>query len=151
MILKDKIQIDRPPVVVWSYLRSPARMKEWDPKIKAVVPVSWGEPTEGYRYRVRCKMNGREGNFLAEFLEYQEPAKLLVHLSGGNLPVKGYIQEIYELTENARGTLIRHRLEVHNSGRQIFSNSLILFKHYSFSIFSRKKHLRLLKELAEAI
>ena len=149
MILKDKIQIDRPPVVVWSYLRSPARMKEWDPKIKAVVPVSWGEPAEGYRYRVRFKMNGRESNFLAEFLEYQEPAKLLVHLSGGNLPVKGYIQEIYELTENARGTLLRHRLEVHNSGRHIFSNCLILFIHYSFGIFSRKKHLRALKELVE--
>ena len=150
MILKDKIQIDRPAAVIWPYLRSPVRMKEWDPKIKAVVPVSWGEPTEGYRYRVRLKMNGREGNFLAEFLEYQEPVKLLVHLSGGNLPVKGYAQEIYELTENARGTLLRHRLESHNSGRHIVSNCLILFIHYSFGRFSRKKHLRALKDLVEA-
>ena len=151
MILKDKIQIYRPPDVVWSYLRSPARMKEWDPKIKAVVPVSWGDPAEGYRYRVRFKMNSREGNFLAEFLEYQEPAKLIVHLSGGNLPVKGYIQEIYELTENSRGTLLRHRFEVHNSGGHIFSNCLILFIHNSFRIFSREKHLRALKELVETI
>jgi hypothetical protein len=150
MILKDKIQINRPPVVVWPYLMSPARIKEWDPKIKAVVPVSSGDPAEGYRYRVRCKINSREGNFLAEFFEYQEPAKLLIHLSGGNLPVKGYILEIYELTENARGTLLRHRLEVHNSARYIVSNCLILFRHYSFSIFSRKKHLRALKELVEA-
>jgi len=148
MILKDKIQIDRPPDVVWGYLRSPARIKEWDPKIKALAPVSWGEPAEGYRYRVRFKMNGRETNFLAEFLEYQEPLKLLVHLSGGNLPAKGYIQEIYELTENMRGTLLRHRLEMHNS-RRIFSNCLTILRHYSFGIFSRKKHLRALKELAE--
>jgi hypothetical protein len=151
MILKDKIQIDRPPVVVWGYLSSPARMKEWDPKIKAVVPVSWGEPAEGYRYRVRVRTNSVESNFLAEFLEYQEPSRLLVHLSGGNLPVKGYIQEIYELSENTRGTLLRHRLEVHNSGRSIFSNCLVLFIHYSFGIFSRKKHLRSLKELVETI
>lgn len=150
MILKDKIQIGRPPAVVWGYLRTPARMKEWDAKIKAVVPVSWGEPAEGYRYRVCCKMNGSEGNFLAEFLEYQEPAKLLVHLSGGNLPVKGYIQEIYELTENSGGTLLRHRLEVHNSVMHTFSKCLILVKHYSFRVFSRKKHLRALKELVEA-
>ena len=151
MILKDKIQIDRPPAVVWSYLRGPMQMKAWDAKIKAVVSVSTGEPAEGYRYRVRCKIKGREGNFLAEFLEYQEPAKLLVHLSGGSLPVKGYILEIYELTENTRGTLLRHRLEVHNSGRQILSNFWFLFKHYSFGIFSRKKHLNVLKEFVEAI
>jgi hypothetical protein len=150
MILKDKIQIDRPPVVVWGFLRSPARMMEWNQRIKAVVPVSWGEPAGGYRYRVRFKMNRGESNFLAEFLEYQEPSKLLVHLSGGNLPVKGYIQEIYELTENTRGTLLRHRLEVHNSGH-IFSNCLILFIHYSFGIFSRGRHLRALKQLVEAI
>jgi hypothetical protein len=150
MTLKDKIQINRPPVVVWPHLMSPASMKEWDPKIKAVVPVTPSCPAEGYRYRIRCKINGRESNYLAEFLEYQEPAKLLIHLSGGNLPVKGYVLEIYELTENARGTLLRHRLEVHNSARYILSNSLILFRHYSFSIFSRKKHLRALKELVEA-
>ncbi len=149
MVLKDKIQIDRSPAVIWTHLRSPASMKEWDPKIKAVVPVSSGEPAEGYRYRIRCKINGRESNFLAEFLEYQEPAKLLIHLSGGNQPVKGYILEMYELTENARGTLLRHRLEVHNSFRHILSNGFILFRHYSFRIFSRKKHLRALKELIE--
>jgi hypothetical protein len=151
MILKDKVQIDRPPIVVWRYLQSPARMKEWDPKIRAVVPVSWGEPAAGYRYRVRVKINGRESNFLAEFLEFQEPSKLLVHLSEGNLPVKGYIQEIYELTENTRGTLLRYRLEAHNSGRHIFSNCLSLIVHYSFGIFSRGKHLRALKELVETI
>jgi uncharacterized protein YndB with AHSA1/START domain len=150
MILKDKIQIDRPPDVVWRHLRSPAQMKEWDPKIKAVVPVSWGEPAEGYRYRVRLRMNGREGNFLAEFLEFQQPARLRVHLSGGSLPVKGYFQEVFELTENAGGTLLRHSFEQHNSGRQLLFNCLILFIHYSFSRFSRKKHLRALKELVEA-
>jgi len=149
MILKDKIQIDRPPREVWRYLQSPALMKEWNPKIKAVVRVSSGEPAEGYRYRVRYRMSGRESNFLAEFMEYQEPVKLLIHLSGGNLPVKGYIQETYELTENTGGTLLTQRIEVHNSGMHIFSNCLILFIHYSLGIFSRRKHLRTLKELTE--
>ena len=99
--------------------------------------------------RVRYRMSGRESNFLAEFMEYQKPVKLLIHLSGGNLPVKGYIQEIYELTENTGGTLLKQRIEVHNSGKNIFSNCLILFIHYSFGIFSRKKYLRALKELTE--
>lgn len=149
MILKDKIQIDRPPEEVWQYIQSPALMQKWNPRIRAFVPVSWGEPSEGYRYRVRYKMIGRESNFLAEYMEYQKPVKLLIHLSGGNLPVKGYIQEIYELAENTRGTLLKQRIEVYNSGMHIFSGCVTIFIHF-FSGFSRKKHLRLLKDFIEA-
>jgi carbon monoxide dehydrogenase subunit G len=148
MILKDKIQIDRSPEEVWQYIQSPAFMKEWNPGIRAFVPVSWGEPAEGYRYRVRYKMIGRENNFLAEFMEYQKPVKLLIHLSGGNLPVKGYTQEIYELAENTRGTLLKQRIEVHNSGMHIFSGCMTIFIHF-FSRFSRERHLRLLKDFIE--
>lgn len=151
MVLRDKIQIERPPDQVWRYLQSPVLMKEWNGKIKAVVPVSWGEPAEGFRYRVRYRTNSRESNFLAEFLEYQEPARLVIHLSGGDLPVKGYIQEIYELTANTGGTLLRQRTEVHNPVANIFSRCLIFLGHYCFGIFSGKKHLRRLKELIEAI
>jgi len=151
MTLKDRIQIDRPPGEVWSYLQIPALMKEWNNDIKAVVPVSWGVPTEGYRCRVRYKMIGRESNFLAEFMEYQAPARLLIHLSEGSLPVKGYIQEIYDLSENTRGTLLTRRIEVYNSGLNIFSSCLIFMLHYSFGIFSGKRHLRKLKRLIETL
>ena len=149
MILKDKIQIERSPEEVWQYIQSPALMKEWNPRVKAFVPVSWGEPAEGYRYRVRYKMIGRESNFLAEFMEYQQPVRLLIHLSGGNLPVKGYIQEIYELAENTRGTLLKQQIEVYTSGMHIFSGCMTIFIHF-FRRFSRKRNLRLLKEFIEA-
>lgn len=149
MILNDKIQIDHPPEEVWQYIQSPALMQKWNPRIRAFVPVSWGEPSEGYRYRVRYKMIGRESNFLAEYMEYQRPAKLLIHLSGGNLTVKGYIQEVYELAENTRGTLLIQRIEVYNSGMNIFSGFMTILIHF-FSRFSRKKHLRLLKDFIEA-
>ena len=150
MILTDKIRINRSPEEIWQFIQSPALRKEWDRDIKAVVPVSWGAPAEGYRYRVRYKMNGRESNYLAEFMEYRKPVKLLIHLTGGNLPVKGYIQEIFELTKNTGGTLLRQRTEVHNSGMHIFSRCLMLFSHF-FSRLSKKKQLRALKELIEAI
>ena len=150
MILKDKIQIDRPPEKVWQYIQSPALMQKWNPRIRAFVPVSWGEPSEGYRFRVRYKMIGRESNFLAEYMEFQKPVKLLIHLSGGNLPVKGYIQEIYELAENTRGTLLKQRIEVYNSGINIFSGFTKILIHF-FSRLSRKKHLRLLKDFTEAV
>jgi len=150
MILNDRIQINRPPAQVWHYLQSPGRMKEWNSKIRAIVPVSWGEPTEGYRYRVRYRTTGGENNFLAEFLEYQNEAKLIIHLSGGDLPLKGYIQEAYELTEHKKGTLLRRRIEMHNSAVSIFSRCLIILRHYVFGIFSRDKNLRSLKELIES-
>ena len=149
MILTDKIRIDRGPEEVWRFIQSPALMKEWDRNIKAVVPVTWGEPTDGYQYRVRYNMNGRESNFLAEFMEYQKPVRLLIHLTGGNLPVKGYIQEIFELTESASGTLLRQRTELHNSGMHFFSGRLMLLRHF-IGRFSRKKQLRTLKALIES-
>jgi uncharacterized protein YndB with AHSA1/START domain len=150
MILTDKIQIDRAPEEVWRFIQSPALMKEWNRNIRAVVPVSWGDPADGYQYRVRYNINGRESNFLAEFMEYQKPVKLLIHLTEGNLPVKGYIQEIFELTENTRGTLLRHRTELHNSGRHFFSKCLVVFLHF-IGRFSRKKQLRTLKALVETL
>jgi carbon monoxide dehydrogenase subunit G len=148
MILHDKIQIDRSAEEVWQYIQTPALMQKWNPGIRAFVPVSWGEPAEGYKYRVRYKIIGRESNFLAEFMEYQRPVKLLVHFSGGSLSVKGYIQEVYELTENTRGTLLKHRIEVCNSGVHIFSGCMTLFIHF-FNRFSRKRNLRLLKDFIE--
>jgi len=150
MILRDKIQIDRSPEEVWRFLQNPALMKEWNRNMKAVVPVSWGEPAENYQYRVRYKLIGRESNFLAEFMEYQKPVRLLIHLTGGSLPVKGYIQEIYELSENTGGTLLRQRTEVHHSGMHIFSRFLAICIH-SVGRLSRKKHLRALKELIESL
>jgi uncharacterized protein YndB with AHSA1/START domain len=150
MILTDKIQINRSPEEIWQFIQSPALRKEWNRNIKAVVPVSWGDPAEGYRYRVRYKMNGRESNYLAEFMEYQKPVKLLIHLTGGNLPLKGYIQEIFELTKNTRGTLLSQRTEVHNASMHLFSRCLMLLSHF-FSRFSKKKQLRVLKELIETV
>jgi uncharacterized protein YndB with AHSA1/START domain len=148
MILKDKIQIDRSPGEVWRFIQSPAALKEWNQKIKAVVPVSWGEPAKGYRFRMRYQVAGFESNFLAELMEYEEPVRLLIYLSGGWLPVRGYIQEEFELTENAGGTLLRHKVELHNFSRNVFSRSLILAGHF-VGKFSREKSLRALKEVVE--
>jgi hypothetical protein len=148
MILRDKIVIDRPAEDVWRFIQSPALMKKWNPKVKTVVSVSRGDPAAGYRYRVRYEINGRESNYLAEFMEYQDPLKLLIHLSGGNLPVKGYILEIYELTENTGKTLLKQRIEIHNSGMNIFSRFRLLCSH-SFARISKGKHLSALKKLVE--
>ncbi|MDH4232619.1 MAG: SRPBCC family protein [Nitrospirota bacterium] len=148
IVLKDKVQINRTPAELWRFLQSPARMKDWNPKIKAVVRVSSGEPSEGYRCRIRREMSGKQGNFLAEIMEYQEPSRLLIHFTGGGLPRKGYMQEIYELTPNAQGTLLVQRTEIYTSGRHIFSGYLAAFIHF-FGKLSKKRYLVTLKKLAE--
>ena len=148
LVLKDKVQIGRSAEEVWCFLRSPVLMKDWNPKIKAVVPVSPGEPSEGCRYRIRYEMNGKESNFLAEIMEYRQPSRLLIHLTGGSLPRKGYIQEIFELTANSSGTLLMQRTEIYTSGRHIFPGYLAAFIHYIGKI-SKKRYLMTLKKLAE--
>ena len=148
MVLTDKVQIDRTAGEVWRCIQDPSLIKEWNRNIRAVVLISPGKPAAGYQYRVRYKILGRESNFLAEFMEYQEPARLLIHLTGGNLPVKGYIQEIYELSENSKGSLLRQRIEVRNSGMNIFSGFLLIFSHYLGRLAGRKE-LRGLKEFVE--
>jgi uncharacterized protein YndB with AHSA1/START domain len=149
IVLKDKVQIDRSAGEVWRFLQSPAVMKDWNPKIRAVVPVSSGEPSEGCRYRIRYDLNGKESNFLAEIMEYQEPSRLLLHLAGGSLPRRGYIQEIYELTPNANGTLLMQQTEIYTSGRDIFSGYLAAFIHFIGKL-SKKRYLMTLKKLAES-
>jgi len=148
MILRDKVQINSTPEDVWRFIVAPDLMKLWNTKVRAIVSISKGEWTEGSRYRTRYEFNGRKGNFLAEILEYKKPQKLVIHLTGGNMPLNGYVQEVYELSESKNGTLVKLSLGIYNSGINIFSKSLILISHF-FSRQTRKKHLRKLKELAE--
>ncbi len=148
MLLRDKVQINSNPEVVWGYIASPDRLKSWNTKVKAIVPISREEWTEGFRYRVRYELYGREGNFLAEILEYKKPEKLIIHLTGGNMPVRGYVQEVYELSEHKDGTLLKLSFGIYNAGINIFSRSFIVISHL-FGIKAGKKYLRKLKELVE--
>ena len=148
MLLQDKIQINSAPEDVWRFITATDLMKSWNLKVRAIVSISKGEWTEGSRYRVRYELNGREGNFLAEILEYKKPEKLVIHLTGGNMPVNGYFQEVYELSENKNGTLLKLSFGIYNSGINIFSRSFIVISHL-FSIKTGKKYLKRLKELVE--
>ena len=145
---KDKIQIARSPEEIWRFLQSPAVMKDWNPKIRAVVPVSLGEPSEGCIYRLRYEMIGKESNFLAELMEYKEPSRLLIHLTGGCLPRRGYMQHIYELTANAEGTSLQQQIDIYTSPADIFSGYLAASGH-CISRLSKKRYLMNLKRLAE--
>ena len=149
MILKDTVQIKSPPDTVWMFIEDPERMKSWNPKIQCISSISWGERAIGYRYRVTYVMKGKTSDFLAEIVEYRKPEKLVIRLTEGNLPRGSYVNEIYQLSATIEGTLLEQRVEIHNSGINIFLRLLIALIS-RFGKPTGEKYLEKLKELVEA-
>lgn len=148
MVLTDKIDIAAPPDRVWTLLSGQDRLREWNFGVRAIVPISSGRWAANSRFRVRYLFEGSEGNFLCEILEFDEPVKIVIHFKGGNLPLGGYVQEIYELSASAKGTLLKRSVVVHRSGRNMFAGMLVFLSHYLLR--PRRVCLLKLKELAES-
>jgi uncharacterized protein YndB with AHSA1/START domain len=149
MILKQRIEISCPPEKVWTFIEDPEGMQAWNPKVQAIDPISWGERHVGYRYRITYVMRNKASEFLAEIIEYRKPQKLVIRLTEGKLPPNSHVSEIYELSQTAEGTLLEQRIEVHNSGMNIFIRLLIGFI-LRFGKPMGKRYLEKLKELVEA-
>jgi hypothetical protein len=148
MILRDRASIDCTTEEVWHFIENPLLMKSWNLNVTEIVPASLGERKEGFRYRTRYALGGRESNFEAELMEYLKPRRFVLHMAGGSLRKGGYIQEIYELSESRGGTLLRQNIEVYESGMSIFRRLLVIFL-YRFARPAGKKSLLRLKKLAE--
>ncbi len=148
MVLRDKIEIKSPPERVWPYISDPAQARKWNGGIRAVVPISTGEWTAGSRWRVRFEFRGRESNYLAEVLEFERPMRLVVHMTGGDMPVNGYMQEIYELSPSESGTMLRYNIALSGAGLNFLSALAKFLSHQLFRL-RRKSYLFKLKGLAE--
>jgi len=116
MVLKNRIEISVPPKKLWGLVSDPVRIMSWNPKIRTVIPVTIGELRAGSQYRIRYHLFHGEGNYAAELMEFEEPVRCVLHLKGGNLPAKGYIQEIYEITEKQRGCQLTHTILIDQAG-----------------------------------
>jgi carbon monoxide dehydrogenase subunit G len=148
MILRDKTFIDRMPEEVWYFIEDPLRMRSWNLRIREIVPASIGERGEGFTYRARYEIGGKESNFEAEIMEYRRPFRFVLHLAGGSLRRGGYIQEIYELSESGGGTLLQHTVEAHGSGMGISPRLLVMSIH-RLARPAGRKYLLSLKKLVE--
>jgi len=148
MILTDSVRINAQPERVWQYLEDPERMKLWNPKIKEVVPISWGQRSRGFRYRITYVMGGRERESSAEIEEYLPCARLVIRHTGASLPLNAYAQEMYELSPTGGGTLLTQTIRVHNLRVNFFLRLLVFFVQ-RFGKPTGKKYLVQLKELAE--
>lgn len=127
MKLVDSVFINRPAGTVWSFLQNPENMPLWNPKVKRVSPASFAQPGQGYRYAITYQMHERAkaSEFLAEFVHYEPPSKLVIRLTGGVAPRDRIIEEIYELSERDGGTLLTQTIRIDNAGINIFFRFLI--------------------------
>ena len=149
MIIKNKIRLSALPENIWGLITDPMLMKTWNPRITAVVPITLGKPQANSQYRIRYKLAAKESNFLAEIMEYEDLARLVLHFSGGNLPKKGFIQEIYELLPDSDGTLLKQTVLIEKSGMGI-GGRLSLRMRNIIGNSSGKRYLCRLRELAES-
>jgi hypothetical protein len=149
MVLKNRIEISVPPKKLWGLVSDPVRIMSWNPKIRTVIPVTIGEPRAGSQYRIRYHLFHGEGNYAAELMEFEEPVRCVLHLKGGNLPAKGYIQEIYEITEKQRGCQLTHTILIDQAGI-FFLRALRVRLRHLVGPGSARRYLRKLKKLAES-
>jgi len=148
VIIKNKIRLFAPPENIWGLITDPMLMKTWNPRITAVVPITPGTPQANSQYRIRYKLAAKESNFLAEIMEYEELARLVLHFSGGNFPRRGFIQEIYEMLTDSKGTLLKQTVLIEKSGMGI-AGRLSLRMRNVIGKSSGKRYLGRLKELTE--
>ena len=148
MIIKNTIRLSAPPENIWGLIVDPMVMKSWNPRIRAVVPITPGKPQANSQYRIRYKLAAKESNFLAEILEYEDLARLVLHFSGGSLPKKGFIQEIYDMVQDSKGTLLKQTVLIEKSGMGIAGRLSLRIRNI-IGRSSGKRYLGCLRELAE--
>lgn len=148
MILKNKIEISVPPKKLWGFIADPVRIMSWNPKIRTVIPITLGEPKANSQYRIRYRLLRGEGNYAGELMEFEEPVRCVLHLKGGNLPARGYIQEIYQISEKGKGCLLTQTILIDEAGIGFFPSLQIRLRHL-LGANSARRYLRKLKQLAE--
>ncbi len=149
MILKNHIHIAVRPEKLWGLVADPVHCMSWNPKIKKVIPVKVGEPQAGAQYRIRYHLVGGENNYTAELMEYEAPVRCVLHLKGGTLPGRGYIQEIYEIADQNDGCVFTQTILIEQAG-MLFPGSVKIRIMNFFGAGSARRYLKKLKGQAES-
>lgn len=150
MKLIDYVFINRPAGTVWAFLENPDNMLQWNPKVKRISPSSFAAIQQGYRYAITYQMNERAkaSEFLAEFVHFEPPSKLVIRHTGRQDSQNRVIEEIYELSERDRGTFLTQTINIDNSGINIFIRFLVwLIRRWGKP--TGKRYLEALREIIE--
>ncbi len=149
MILKNRIHIFAPPGRLWPLISDPVCALAWNPHLKTVIPVTLGERKAGSLYRIRYHLFRGESNYAAELMEFEEPMRCVLHMKGGNLPGRGYLQEIYDVSITEQGSMLTQTILIADAGL-LFPSSLNIRLKNLIGNGSSRRYLRKLKGLAES-
>lgn len=147
MTIRDSIQIDRSADTVWKFVESPELMKQWNPKVQWVTAGDQ-KRGPGFTYGITYVMSSKAQEFRGEYVTYDPPHSLVIRLTSTEMPQDSFVEERYTLTDKGSSTLLEQRIEVNNSGINIFWRFLIAF----ITRFGKpvgKRYLETLKELVE--
>ena len=147
MIIRDSVEINRPPDKVWRFIENPELMKQWNPKVQWVTAGD-GKRGQGFVYGITYVTRGKAQEFRAEYVTYDAPCLLAIRLTSTAMPQDSFVEERYTLTDNGSSTLLEQHIEVHNSEINIFWKMLAAFI-MRFGKPVGKRYLETLKELVE--
>lgn len=90
MRIEETFSIARPPKVVFDYVTQAGNLADWQTSKTFVEQITDGPPRLGTRLRERTKVPGRkEWEQIVEFVEFERPRRLGVHIVDGPVPVDG--------------------------------------------------------------
>ena len=147
MNIHDSIQINRSPEKVWAFVENPELMKQWNPKVQWVTAGDQ-KRGPGFVYGITYVMSGKAQEFRGEYVTYEPLRSLVIRLTSPTLPQTSFVEERYTLTDKGNSTLLEQRIEINNSGINIFWRLLVAFIMW-FGKPVGKRYLETLKELVE--
>jgi uncharacterized protein YndB with AHSA1/START domain len=78
------------PEAVFDYMTDPSKLADWQTSKTSVEQLTEGTPRLGTRFRERTKPpRGKEFEQITEFVEFDRPSRLRVHVVEGPQPIDG--------------------------------------------------------------
>jgi carbon monoxide dehydrogenase subunit G len=90
MRIEETFSVARPPKVVFDYVIQAGNLADWQTSKTFVEQSTEGPARLGTRLRERTKVPGRkEWEQIVEFVEFERPRRLAVHIVEGPTPIDG--------------------------------------------------------------
>ena len=113
----ERIEIDRRPEDVFSYVTDPAHLPDWQENVVSVRRVGDGPVGVGSRVVVTRRVGGRDREMTSELVELNPPSSWAVR--GVDGPIRGNVKGRVEPLENAERSRLTIELafETHGIGK----------------------------------
>lgn len=115
MVLRDSIDILRPPEAVWAWVEDPGRAARWNPHVKSVEPAAPGPRGRGWFYRATYALSGKATIWDGVIEEYAPPSRLVLRLTKTGAGPSA-AREVYDLAAIPGGTRLVQTVTVSDDG-----------------------------------